>query len=189
MGVAKFGGRAAFFGKVSSDRLGEVYIRDIRPQGVAFDTKPLKTEPPTARSMIFVTPDGERSMNTYLGACSKFGPEDVEADKVCGAKVTHFEAYLWDTRRAKEAIRQLPRWQAQPTGKYLIGFLLCRSLSRRVPRTEAIRQRQHRLCQPRGDQITLPGCFPRGSSRCYPQGLQNRRRHAFRGGISGRVRQ
>lgn len=104
-GVASFGGRAAFFGKVSKDALGDIYYHDIRAQGVAFDTKPLDGEPPTARSMIFVTPDGERSMNTYLGACVELGPEDVEADKARGAKVTYFEGYLWDPPRAKEAIR------------------------------------------------------------------------------------
>ncbi|MDN2566469.1 adenosine kinase [Aquibium sp. A9E412] len=105
-GVASFGGRAAFFGKVSSDTLGDIYTHDIRAQGVAFDTAPLAGDPPTARSMIFVTPDGERSMNTYLGACVELGPEDVEADKAAGAKVTYFEGYLWDPPRAKEAIRQ-----------------------------------------------------------------------------------
>lgn len=104
-GVASFGGRAAFFGKVANDNLGEIYTHDIRAQGVAFDTKPLVQDPPTARSMIFVTPDGERSMNTYLGACVELGPEDVEEDKTKGARVTYFEGYLWDPPRAKEAIR------------------------------------------------------------------------------------
>jgi sugar/nucleoside kinase (ribokinase family) len=105
-GIASFGGSAAFFGKVSSDHLGHVYTHDIRAQGVAFDTRPLAAEPPTARSMIFVTPDGERSMNTYLGACVELGPEDVEADKAAAARVTYFEGYLWDPPRAKEAIRK-----------------------------------------------------------------------------------
>jgi len=104
-GVASFGGRAAYFGKVSQDHLGEIYTHDIRAQGVAFDTRPLTGTPPTARSMIFVTPDGERSMNTYLGACVELGPEDVEADKARAAAVTYFEGYLWDPPRAKEAIR------------------------------------------------------------------------------------
>ena len=104
-GIASFGGRAAFFGKVSDDELGRIYRHDIRAQGVAFDTKPLNGNPPTARSMIFVTPDGERSMNTYLGACVELGPEDVEADKAAAARVTYFEGYLWDPPRAKEAIR------------------------------------------------------------------------------------
>ncbi|TIM35278.1 MAG: adenosine kinase [Mesorhizobium sp.] len=87
-GVASFGGRAAFFGKVSNDALGEIYAHDIHAQGVAFDTKPLKGEPPTARSMIFVTPDGERSMNTYLGACIELGPEDVRGDETVVIKAT-----------------------------------------------------------------------------------------------------
>lgn len=108
-GIASFGGRAAFFGKVCEDHLGEIYAHDIRALGVAFDTEPLKGEPPTARSMIFVTPDGERSMNTYLGACVELGPEDVEADKASGARVTYFEGYLWDPPRAKEAIRRTAR--------------------------------------------------------------------------------
>jgi len=104
-GVASFGGRTAYFGKVAADQLGDIYYHDIRAQGVAFDTKPLAGPPPTARSMIFVTPDGERSMNTYLGAAVELGPEDVEEDKAKGAKVTYFEGYLWDPPRAKDAIR------------------------------------------------------------------------------------
>lgn len=104
-GIASLGGRAAYFGKVSNDKLGEIFRHDIRAHGVAFDTQPLPGTPPTATSMIFVTPDGERSMNTYLGACVELGPEDVEADKAAGARVTYFEGYLWDPPRAKEAIR------------------------------------------------------------------------------------
>lgn len=104
-GIANFGGKAAFFGKVSDDQLGDIYYHDMRAQGVAFDTRPLSGNPPTARSMIFVTPDGERSMNTYLGACVELGPEDVERDKAEGSKVTYFEGYLWDPPRAKDAIR------------------------------------------------------------------------------------
>ena len=108
-GIASFGGRAAYFGKVSKDHLGGIFTHDIHAQGVAFDTKPLQGTPPTARSMIFVTPDGERSMNTYLGACVELGPDDVEADKAKGASVTYFEGYLWDPPKAKEAIRQTAR--------------------------------------------------------------------------------
>ncbi len=108
-GIASFGGRAAYFGKVSADHLGGVYTHDIRAQGVAFDTRPLDGTPPTARSMIFVTPDGERSMNTYLGACVELGPDDVEAAKAKGAKVTYFEGYLWDPPLAKDAIRLTAR--------------------------------------------------------------------------------
>ncbi|AGB69567.1 MULTISPECIES: adenosine kinase [Rhizobium] len=108
-GVANFGGKAAYFGKVAEDQLGQIFAHDIRAQGVHYETKAKGTFPPTARSMIFVTEDGERSMNTYLGACVELGPEDVEEDVVADAKVTYFEGYLWDPPRAKEAIRECAR--------------------------------------------------------------------------------
>ncbi|MDQ0455331.1 adenosine kinase [Rhizobium paknamense] len=108
-GVANLGGRAAYFGKVAADQLGEIFAHDIRAQGVHFETRPGGGEPPTARSMIFVTEDGERSMNTYLGACVEFGPEDVEEQVVAQAKVTYFEGYLWDPPRAKQAILDCAR--------------------------------------------------------------------------------
>ena len=108
-GIAGFGGKAAYFGKVAKDQLGGIFQHDIRAQGVYYETRPEGTNPPTARSMIFVTPDGERSMNTYLGACVDLGPEHVEEDVVAEAKVTYFEGYLWDPPRAKEAIRESAR--------------------------------------------------------------------------------
>jgi len=105
-GMASLGGRVAFMGKIASDHLGQVFAHDLRGQGVVYDTPPLtQSQIPTARSMIFITPDGERSMNTYLGACVEFGPEDVEISKVAAAKITYFEGYLWDPPRAREAIR------------------------------------------------------------------------------------
>ena len=108
-GVANLGGKAAYFGKVAKDQLGDIFAHDIRAQGVHFETAALPAPPPTARSMIFVTPDGERSMNTYLGACVELGPEDVAADVVAASKVTYFEGYLWDPPRAKDAIRDCAR--------------------------------------------------------------------------------
>ncbi|MCM2291655.1 adenosine kinase [Allorhizobium sp. BGMRC 0089] len=108
-GVASLGGKAAYFGKVAEDQLGAIFAHDIRAQGVHYATPAMGQEPPTARSMIFVTPDGERSMNTYLGACVEFGPEDVEPEVVAGAKVTYFEGYLWDPPRAKEAMVECAR--------------------------------------------------------------------------------
>lgn len=108
-GIAGFGGKAAYFGKVAQDQLGTIFQHDIRAQGVHYQTQPQGTNPPTARSMIFVTPDGERSMNTYLGACVDLGPEHVEEDVVAESKVTYFEGYLWDPPRAKEAIREAAR--------------------------------------------------------------------------------
>ncbi|THF49027.1 adenosine kinase [Allorhizobium terrae] len=103
-GVANLGGKTAYFGKVADDQLGEIFAHDMQAQGVHYQTLSKGQEPPTARSMIFVTEDGERSMNTYLGACVEFGPEDVEAQVVAESKVTYFEGYLWDPPRAKQAI-------------------------------------------------------------------------------------
>lgn len=108
-GVASFGGRAAYIGKVADDALGNIFRHDIRAVGVHYATKALAGPPPTARSMIFVTPDGERSMNTYLGACVELGPEDIDEAIVSQSKVTYFEGYLWDPPRAKEAIRLAAR--------------------------------------------------------------------------------
>jgi sugar/nucleoside kinase (ribokinase family) len=115
-GIAGFGGKVGYFGKVSDDYFGDLYTRDIRAKGVDFDTKPLAGNPPTARSMIFVTPDGERSMNTYLGACVELGPQDVEPEKT-HAKVTYFEGYLWDPPRAKDAIRLAARLTHEAGGE------------------------------------------------------------------------
>ena len=104
-GVAGFGGKAAYIGKVANDALGAIYDSDIEAQGVHFNTKPLIGGAPTARSMIFVSPDGERSMNTYLGACVELAPADIDAKVVANSEVTYFEGYLWDPPRAKDAIR------------------------------------------------------------------------------------
>lgn len=105
-GVASFGGSAAYIGKVADDHLGKIFRHDIRAAGVTFETEPLAGPPPTARSMIMVTPDGERSMNTYLGACVELGPDDIDEEIVAAAKCTYFEGYLWDPPRAKDAIRK-----------------------------------------------------------------------------------
>ena len=104
-GVASFGGRAAYFGKVRADQLGEIYRHDMRAQGVAFDTRAETQGPATARSFILVTPDGERTMNTYLGACVNLTTADVDAAVVEAAQVTYMEGYLWDKPEAKQAFR------------------------------------------------------------------------------------
>ncbi len=104
--VAMLGGRAAYFGKVRDDQLGQVFRHDIRASGVSFDTAPAGDGPPTARCLILVTPDAERTMNTYLGACVDLGPEDIDETVTAGAKVTYMEGYLWDPPRAKDAFRK-----------------------------------------------------------------------------------
>lgn len=105
-GVASFGGRAAFIGKVKDDVLGRAFSHDIRAAGVSFNTPPAKDGPATARSFILVTPDGERTMNTYLGAAQNLSPKDVNEDDVAAAAITYLEGYLWDPLEAKEAFRK-----------------------------------------------------------------------------------
>ena len=103
--IAALGGRVAYIGKVADDQLGEVFSHDIRAIGVTYDTAPLKGGLPTARSLIFVTPDAQRTMQTYLGATTQLGPEDVNMDYITSSKVVYLEGYLWDQPRAKKAMR------------------------------------------------------------------------------------
>ena len=103
VGVASFGARAAFVGKVKDDELGRTFAHDIRAARVAFDAKPGKDGPSTARCYIMVTPDGERTMNTYLGAAQGLAPEDIDEKAIADAAVTYLEGYLWDPPQAKEA--------------------------------------------------------------------------------------
>jgi sugar/nucleoside kinase (ribokinase family) len=103
VGVAMLGGKAAFIGKVKADELGETFARDIRASGVAYSTPMANDGPSTARCYILVTPDGQRTMNTYLGAAQNLGPADISADEVASASVLYLEGYLWDPKDAKEA--------------------------------------------------------------------------------------
>lgn len=104
-GIASFGGKAAYFGKVKQDQLGHIYRHDMRAQGVRFDSAAATDGPATARSFIMVTPEGERTMNTYLGACVNLTTADIDSAIVSAAKVTYMEGYLWDRPEAKEAFK------------------------------------------------------------------------------------
>src|SRR4030088_3380957 len=103
VGVASLGGRAAFIGKVKDDKLGRVFAHDIRAAGGSFATPPASAGPSTARCYVLVTPDGERTMNTYLGAAQDLHPKDIDADIVTVAQIVYLEGYLWDPPHAKEA--------------------------------------------------------------------------------------
>jgi sugar/nucleoside kinase (ribokinase family) len=103
VGVASLGGRGAFVGKVRDDELGRVFAHDIRAAGVAFGTPPASAGPATARCYVLVTPDGERTMNTYLGAAQDLHPNDIDPDAVAAAQILYLEGYLWDPPHAKEA--------------------------------------------------------------------------------------
>jgi sugar/nucleoside kinase (ribokinase family) len=105
-GIASLGGAGAYIGKVRNDQLGEVFRHDITAIGVRFATAPARSGPPTARSFIIVTPDAQRTMNTYLGACVDLGPEDIDHEIIDAAQVTYLEGYLFDPPRAKEAFRK-----------------------------------------------------------------------------------
>jgi sugar/nucleoside kinase (ribokinase family) len=106
VGVAGFGGRAAFVGKVKDDELGRAFAHDIRAAGVTFDTPPAADGPSTARCYVMVTPDGERTMNTFLGAAQDLHPADVDAEMIAAAAIIYLEGYLWDPPHAKEAFRK-----------------------------------------------------------------------------------
>ena len=104
VGVASFGGRAAFVGKVKDDELGRAFAHDIRAARVAFNTPPASDGPSTARCYIMVTPDGERTMNTYLGAAQNLHPNDLDAEMIAASAVVYLEGYLWDPKDAKDAL-------------------------------------------------------------------------------------
>ena len=106
VGAASFGATAAYIGKVKQDPLGEAFIADIRSVGVGFDTVPAEDGPATGRCFVYVTPDGERTMNTYLGASSYLSPPDVDEALVRGAKVVYLEGYMWDRPAAKSAFQK-----------------------------------------------------------------------------------
>ncbi len=102
-GIASFGGRAAYIGRVRDDQLGTVFAHDLRATGVTFRCAPATDGPPTGRCLIVVTPDAQRTMNTYLGSSEYLGPEDVDGDLIASAKVTYLEGYLFDRPEAQEA--------------------------------------------------------------------------------------
>jgi sugar/nucleoside kinase (ribokinase family) len=103
VGCASLGGRTAFVGKVKDDELGRVFAHDIRAAGVAFDTPPAFEGPSTARCYVLVSPDGERTMNTYLGAAQDLHPRDIDPDMIAASAITYLEGYLWDPKHAKDA--------------------------------------------------------------------------------------
>jgi sugar/nucleoside kinase (ribokinase family) len=104
-GLAALGSKTAYIGKVADDQLGDVFTHDIRAVGVTYDTPPLSEGLSTARCLIFVTPDAQRTMQTFLGATTQLTPDDVNMDYIIDSKVLYLEGYLWDQERAKEAMR------------------------------------------------------------------------------------
>jgi sugar/nucleoside kinase (ribokinase family) len=103
VGLANLGARAAYVGKVKDDQIGRLYSHDIRAAGVAFETKAASDGPATGCSYILVTPDGERTMNTYLGAAQELTPGDIDAAQIAASGIIYLEGYLWDPKSAKDA--------------------------------------------------------------------------------------
>jgi sugar/nucleoside kinase (ribokinase family) len=104
-GLAALGAKCAFIGQVAQDQLGEVFAHDIRAAGIAFDTAPRAAEPPTARCLIFVSSDGQRTMNTFLGASQFLPAAALDLAAVADAKVLYLEGYLWDPEEPRAAMR------------------------------------------------------------------------------------
>ncbi len=124
VGVASFGGTAAFIGKVNDDRLGQVFMDDIRHAGVSFDCAPAHGKVATASSHILITPDGHRSMNTFLGCASALEDADANPTRVASAKILYVEGYLWDTDSAKSVIRSAIARSKAAVAVEIVGFAL-----------------------------------------------------------------
>ena len=158
-GVASFGGRAAFIGKVADDELGQFFRHDMHALGIHFPAAPLTDGTPTARSMILITPDSERTMNTYLAACQELTPADIDRPTVEGAAITYLEGYLWDPPKAKEAFRIAARLAHGAKRKVAItlsdSFCVDRFRDEFIElmRTGAAR---HRVRQPARGAVALP---------------------------------
>ena len=105
-GLAALGAKCAFVGQVADDQLGEVFAHDIRAVGITFGTPARAGNPPTARCLIFVTPDGQRTMNTFLGASQFLPAEAMNAAEIASAKVLYLEGYLWDPEEPRNAMRR-----------------------------------------------------------------------------------
>jgi sugar/nucleoside kinase (ribokinase family) len=106
VGIASLGGAAAYIGRVRDDRLGKSFADDLRATGVEFSVPAATDGPATGRCIIVVTPDAQRTMNTYLGASTDLGPGDVDPELIARAKIVYLEGYLWDRPSAKDAFRK-----------------------------------------------------------------------------------
>lgn len=104
-GIASFGGKTAFIAKTAKDQLGDVFAHDLRALGVHYDTQPIIVGGKTSRCLILVTPDGERTMNTYIGASALLSPDDIDSGLIVDSRITYLEGYLFDQPRSKEAFR------------------------------------------------------------------------------------
>jgi sugar/nucleoside kinase (ribokinase family) len=121
-GLASFGGRASFLGRVADDQLGALYAHDIEAVGVRFPLPPATGGSPTGRCLIVVTPDAERTMSTFLGAAAEIGPDDVDEDAVGAAGICYLEGYLFDPPQAREALAKAVAASHRAGGKVALSL-------------------------------------------------------------------
>ena len=122
VGLAALGARVAFIGKVRDDRFGQVFRRDINLAGVRFDTAASTSGPTTGCCIVLVTPDGQRSMNTYLGACAEMRPEDIDLTLIGASKIVYLEGYLWDPPLARLALLEAARATRESGGENALSL-------------------------------------------------------------------
>ncbi len=148
-GLASLGGNGLYVGKVFDDRLGEVFASSMSAQGITFTNHPTRVGSTTASCLIAVTPDGQRSMSTYLGACRELAPDDVDEEQVAAGQILYIEGYLWDEDAAKQASRKAiaaVKGAGRQDRAVAVGQLLRRALPRRVPAPAGAR-REHPVRQ------------------------------------------
>lgn len=121
-GIASLGGTTAFLGKVRDDQLGRIFRHDIRAAGATFETAAATEGLPTARCLVFVTPDAQRTMATFLGASTRLGPEDVDFERIRRAQVTYLEGFLWDAPEAKQAFIDAAKTAREAGGEVALSL-------------------------------------------------------------------
>ena len=188
VGVASLGASAGYVGKVRDDEVGRLFAHDIRATGVAFDTAAATDGPVTARSFILVTPDGQRTMNTYLGACQNLTVADIDEAAVQAAGIVYLEGYLWDPPAAKQAfIRAAGIAHAQGSRVALTlsdSFCVDRY---RAEFLDLVRTRTVDIVFANGERIArlVPDRGFRDGARCAAPGEHPRRDHAGRRRLGG----
>jgi sugar/nucleoside kinase (ribokinase family) len=122
VGVASFGGRAGFIGRIANDAFGQVFGHDICAAGVTFRTPPAEGSEPTGRCLVLVTPDGQRTMNTFLGVSPQLGAREIEEELIASARIVYLEGYLFDRPQAKAAFRQAAALAAKAGRKVALSL-------------------------------------------------------------------
>jgi sugar/nucleoside kinase (ribokinase family) len=122
VGLASLGGCGAFVGRVKNDDLGHAFSHDIRAAGVSFTTSPTTSGPSTGRCYVLVTPDGERTMNTYLGAAQDLHPADIDEGMIASSAIVYLEGYLWDPKNAKDAFLKAAKVAHQSERKVALSL-------------------------------------------------------------------